>query len=279
MCSPEVMARVRASLNRRQMLGIAGTLGALALTPRGVLAQSATPMATPTVSGFSSIVDLTHTLTQEFPVFPGGVQAEITVDNTITENGFYTNLLNLQEHTGTHMDAPAHFVEGGTTADMIPVEQFVAPMAVIDISAKTESDPDSQLTVDDILAWEDANGELPAGAFVAMYSGWESRLSDPASFINLDGDDVQHYPGFDPAAAAFLIEERNIVGIGVDTLSLDFGAYQDFGTHITILSAGGYGLENVANLGTLPASGATIIVGGPKHEAASGGPTRAFALL
>jgi len=273
------MARVRASLNRRQMLGIAGTLGALALTPRGVLAQSATPMATPTVSGFSSIVDLTHTLTQEFPVFPGGVQAEITVDNTIAENGFYTNLLNLQEHTGTHMDAPAHFVEGGTTADMIPVEQFVAPMAVIDISAKTESDPDSQLTVDDILAWEDANGELPAGAFVAMYSGWESRLSDPASFINLDGDDVQHYPGFDPAAAAFLIEERNIVGIGVDTLSLDFGASQDFGTHITILSAGGYGLENVANLGTLPASGATIIVGGPKHEAASGGPTRAFALL
>ena len=279
MCSPEVMARVRASLNRRQMLGIAGTLGALALTPRGVLAQSATPMATPTVSGFSSIVDLTHTLTQEFPVFPGGVQAEITVNTTIAENGFYTNQLNLQEHTGTHMDAPAHFVEGGTTADMIPVEQFVAPMAVIDISAKTESDPDSQVTVDDILAWEDANGELPAGAFVAMYSGWESRLSDPASFINLDGDDVQHYPGFDPETAAFLIEERNIVGIGVDTLSLDFGASQDFGTHITILTAGRYGLEAMANLGTLPASGATIIVGGPKHEAASGGPTRAFALL
>ena len=88
MCSPEVMARVRASLNRRQMLGIAGTLGALALTPRGVLAQSATPMATPTVSGFSSIVDLTHTLTQEFPVFPGGVQAENTVNTTIAENGF-----------------------------------------------------------------------------------------------------------------------------------------------------------------------------------------------
>ncbi len=279
MCSPEVMARVRASLNRRQMLGIAGTLGALALTPRGVLAQSATPMATPTVSGFSSIVDLTHTLTQEFPVFPGGVQAEITVNTTIAENGFYTNQLNLQEHTGTHMDAPAHFVEGGTTADMIPVEQFVAPMAVIDISAKTETDPDSQLTVDDILAWEDANGELPAGAFVAMYSRWESRHPDPASFINLDGDDVQHYPGFDPEAAAFLIEERNIVGIGVDTLSLDYGASQDFGTHITILTAGRYGLENVANLGTLPASGATIIVGGPKHETASGGPTRAFALL
>lgn len=279
MCSPEVMARVRASLNRRQMLGIAGTLGALALTPRGVLAQSATPMATPTVSGFSSIVDLTHTLTQEFPVYPGGVQAEITVDKTIAENGFYTNLLNLQEHTGTHMDAPAHFAEGGATADMIPVEQFVAPMAVIDISAKTESDPDSQVTVDDILAWEDANGELPAGAFVAMYSGWESRLSDPASFINLDGDDVQHYPGFDPEAAAFLIEERDIVGIGVDTLSLDYGASQDFGTHITILTAGRYGLEAMANLGTLPASGATIIVGGPKHEAASGGPTRAFALL
>ncbi len=279
MCSPEVMARVRASLNRRQVFGIAGTLGVLAVTPRGVLAQSATPVASPTASGFSSIRDLTHTLTEEFPVFPGGVQAQITVDNTIADNGFYTNLLTLQEHTGTHMDAPAHFIEGASTADMIPVEQFVAPMAMIDISAKTESDPDSQLTVDDILAWEDANGPLPAGAFVAMYSGWETRLDDPASFINQDADGVQHYPGFDPEAAALLIDERNIVGIGVDTLSLDYGASTDFATHVTVLSAGRYGLEGLANLGTLPAFGATIIVGGPKHATASGGPSRVFALL
>ena len=109
-----------------------------------------------------------------------------------------------------------------------------------------------------------------------MYSGWESRLSDPDTYINLDPEGVQHYPGFDPDAAAFLVEERNIVGIGVDTLSQDPGNSVDFGTHLTILGAAKYAVENVANLSQLPPIGANVIVGGPKHENASGGPTRIY---
>ena len=95
----------------------------------------------------------------------------------------------------------------------------------------------------------------------------------------MDDQDVQHYPGWAPEATAFLVEERDIVGVGVDTLSLDHGASTDFGTHVTLLTAGKYGIENLANLGTVPATGATIVVGGPKHRNASGGPTRAFALI
>jgi Putative cyclase len=95
-----------------------------------------------------------------------------------------------------------------------------------------------------------------------MYSGWEARLDDPASFINQDGAGVPHFPGFHPDAAALLVNERDIVAIGVDTVSLDFGASTDFKTHLTVLPAGKYGLENLAALATVPPSGATIIVGG-----------------
>ena len=112
-----------------------------------------------------------------------------------------------------------------------------------------------------------------------MNSGWEARLVDPPTYLNQDASGTPHFPGFHPDASTLLVEERDIVGIGVDTVSLDFGAATVFDTHVTLLGAGKYGLENLAALGTVPASGATIIVGGPKHVNASGGPTRALAVF
>jgi kynurenine formamidase len=287
MCSPEVMARVRNAVSRRGLVGGVAGLGAAALAgglARPVGARAARQEATPVVGavglpGFSRVVDLTHVVSPEFPVYPGTPAMEQTVFVTVAANGYYQNMLTLNEHTGTHMDAPAHFDEDGMTAELIPVERLVAPLAVVDISARAASDPDAQLMPDDVLAWEAANGSLPAGALVAMFSGWETRLSDPASFVNLDASGVQHYPGFHPETAALLVEERDVVGIGVDTLSQDFGASTDFGTHVTICGSGRYGIENLANLSAVPPAGAFIIIGGPKHRAASGGPTRAFALF
>ena len=289
MCSPEVMSKVRQEISRRRLLGQTGAAAAVAaagassLTLRSARAQDATPVASPVSGslpgGFSQIIDLTHTWGEDFPVYPGTSLPSFEVAVTVADDGFYSQNLTLNEHTGTHMDAPAHFVEDAVTADQLPAEQLIAPLAVIDISAKTATDDDAQGTVDDITAWESANGPLPAGAFVALYSGWETRLSDPASFVNLDDEDVQHYPGWAPEATAFLVDERDITGVGVDTLSLDYGASTDFGTHITLLNAGKYGLENLANLGSVPATGAIIVVGGPKHENASGGPSRVYAVM
>ncbi len=111
-----------------------------------------------------------------------------------------------------------------------------------------------------------------------MYSGWETRLSDPETFVNLDSLGTPHFPGFDPEAAELLVNERDVVGVGVDTLSLDAGVSKDFGTHLTVLPAGKYGLENLANLGEVSPAGTTLIVGGPKHEGATGGPSRVFAV-
>ena len=255
------------------------------LGPTGAKAQdAATPAAGPLASpialgGATQIQDLTHVVSPTFPMYPGAPQMEIILLRTIQGNGFYKNLLVLDEHTGTHMDAPGHFAPDGTSAEQLAVERLVAPLAVIDISSRAANDPDAQLMPDDITAWEAQHGPLPTGAFVAMYSGWEARLSDPASFLNQDAAGMPHFPGFHPDAAAMLVDERDIVAIGVDTVSLDFGASTDFKTHLTVLPAGKYGLENLAALATVPPSGATIIVGGPKHINASGGPTRALAVF
>ena len=132
---------------------------------------------------------------------------------------------------------------------------------------------------DDITAWEGQHGPLPAGAFVAMYSGWEARLGDPASFLNQDAAGVPHFPGFHPGCRGAAGQRARHRRHRRDTVSLDFGASTDFKTHLTVLPAGKYGLENLAALATVPPSGATIIVGGPKHINASGGPTRAFAVF
>lgn len=162
--------------------------------------------------------------------------------------------------------------------DQLPVEGFFAPLVVVDISRRAASDEDAGVTVDDIRAWERRHGPLPEGAFVAMYSGWEERLSDPDSFLNADASGTLHFPGFTPEAAEFLVGKRSIVGIGVDTLSLDPGASTEIEVHRTTLPTGKYGLENIANLGEVDAAGATIIVGGPKHENGTGGPARVFAV-
>jgi kynurenine formamidase len=273
MCSPKVMNIVQQTLSRRDLFKTVlagGAASVLASLPK-VSAQTITSL------NLTNLADLTHTINSNTPMFPGFEGPKITTLVNVKDNGFYGNMWEIWEHTGTHLDAPAHFIEGGVTADKLPLGSFIAPIAVIDIEAKTADDDDAMVTVDDITAWESANGQLPDGVVVMMYSGWEKRLSDPASYINQRDDGTIHFPGFSPEAATFLVNERNITGIGVDTLSQDVGASTTFDVHVTILGAGKYGLENVANLSTIPAAGAYLIMGSLKIENASGGPVRLMA--
>ncbi|MBA2277767.1 MAG: cyclase family protein [Chloroflexia bacterium] len=297
MCSPEVLRKVSATLaasgrlDRRRFVGVSGaavigaaawhgTAGARQATPQAgaTPVPGSTPGSDAICLNFSTIVDLSHVHGPEFPMFPGAEQMSMEVIVTIEADGFFKNRLTFDEHTGTHLDAPAHFDPDGDTADLLPPENFFAPLAVIDISRRADADPDTAVSRDDLLAWEAVNGQLPAGAFVAMSSGWAARIANPASYINLGADGVPHFPGFDLEAAEFLLDEREIVGIGVDTLSQDPGNSTDFATHVAILGAGKYGIENLNNLDALPPSGATVIIGAPKHLGASGGPARVFAV-
>ncbi len=278
MCAPQVMDTVNRELSRRHALGLL-VAPAVASTP---LHSLATPQQNVMCrEGFSTIRDLTHVLTPNTPVFPGVRPIQVTPRITIARNGIFGNEVTFTEHCGTHLDAPAHFAAEGRTTDQMDAREFFAPLAVISIADRASRDPDTGVTVDDLRAWEREHGRLPEGTFVAMDSGWDRRVTDSKAFVNADAQEVMHFPGFTVEAAEFLTKERVIVGVGVDTLSLDVGMSSVRGAypaHLTLLPAGKYGLELMANLNDVPPSGATLIVGAPKHQGGSGGPARVFAV-
>ena len=271
MCVPGCHETIVRRLNRRRLV-----LGGMAAA--AAIAAPRAPARAQTAASFSRVIDLTHTLPPDFPTFDGEPGLSIEPAFTFADDGYNLSFWRLNEHTGTHLDAPIHFSAEGQSADAIPVENLVVPLAVIDIRGKAEADPDAQVTPDDIRAWIAANGTIPAGACVAMRSGWDRFVTDQR-FRNADAEGVMHFPGFHPEAAALLMEEADVVGIAVDTLSLDHGASADFATHYAWLPTNRWGLECIANLGDLPATGATLVVGAPKISGATGGPSRVMALL
>lgn len=288
MCVPKCHQKIVQSLSRREFLktlGLAAT-AAVAVNPASALAAAieSKPMPSPVqsippmqVGFFSKVVDLTHTLTPEFPTFGGQPQLELEMLVTLAKDGYNIYQWTLNEHTGTHMDAPFHFSDQNT-ADKIPVSDLVGPLAVVDIRAKAEEDPDAVVTPADLQAWEKSYGELPPGAIVAMLSGWDANVATD-KFRNADDKGVMHFPGFGLEAIDFLLKEREVKGIMVDTLSLDNGPSTTFDVHYNWLPANKWGMECVANLGQLPPFGATVFVGGPKIGGASGGPSRVIALV
>lgn len=272
MCAPGCLEHVRDRLlSRRSVLA-----GATAVAATAGLATPAAP-ARAAERSFSRVVDLTHPLPPDFPTYFGTPQLEVEVLNSYDQHKFNMKKWTLVEHTGTHMDAPFHFSADGQTADAIPVERLVVPLAVVDIAARAAADADAQVTPDDLKAWEGRHGPLPEGCCVAMHSGWDRHVTGDR-FRNADGAGTMHFPGFHLEAAQMLLE-RDVVGIAVDTLSLDFGPSADFAVHYAWLPTNRWGLECVAGLGELPAVGATLVVGGPKIVGATGGPSRVLALV
>jgi kynurenine formamidase len=288
MCSPEVAKVVReriakegaSSLTRRNFLRLGGmTAGSAALTSLLAAAGRVSAQATEEPAMTGEVIDLSYVFSTNMPTYLLGETPQREDYVTVENDGFYIQRWNFTEHAGTHVDIPAHFVVGAETVDNYAPELLISPAIVIDISAKAAENADAALEVADIETWESANGPIPAGAVVFLYSGWGSKWEDPIAFRNADADDVQHYPGFSPEAATFLVEERDIRGVGVDTLSLDPGNSTTFDVHVTILSAGKYGIEGVANLEAIKDRPATVFVGVPRWEAGSGGPARVLAVV
>jgi kynurenine formamidase len=276
MCVPGTLEAVRT--DRRGFLKLAA--GAVAGMAASSAAQLAAPLAAEARVTIRTVQDLTHVLHPGFPSFNPTFfpKMERKVFVSIKKDGFYGNVLTYWEHSGTHMDAPHHFVEGRWFVHQIPAGRLIGPAVVIHIHERAQSDADAQLTPADLRAYERRYGRIPRGAIVLMHSGWESRVNSTEAYRNADAKGVMHFPGFHPEAAAFLVEERTITGIGVDTLSLDYGRSADFKTHVTVLGANRWGLENVANLAKIPPRGATLFVGAPRVAEGSGGPTRVVAV-
>jgi len=248
------------------------------------MAVCATASAPPSAIGsepsrfsFQHVIDLTHTLSVSFPM-TWSDSFSLEPVSKLGKDKWNANRWHLQEHSGTHLDAPLHCTNG-LSGDRIPADQLVGPLVVVDIRARATSIPDSQLMPDDLAAWERQNGRIPFGAVVALFSGWDTRVNDPHRFFGLDEKDGYHFPGFHLESVQFLQERRDVKGIATDTLSLDPGTSADFPVHHYWLGHNKWGLENVAGLGLVPPQGATIVVGSPKIAGCTGGPTRVFALL
>jgi len=269
MCDICVMNAVKDRMLSRRSFFKAGAVGAAAVATSGLGTAAL-------ADGHGTVADMTHTLHEDFPTYFGESQFSREALFNFQEHGF--NLLNLtiNEHTGTHIDAPLHFSADGQSVDEIPVSSLVAPLCVIDIAARAAEDADTQVTPDDLQAWIDAHGDIPDTACVAMYSGWAAKV-DGEGFRNFDGT-AQHYPGFHVEATQMLLE-TGAQSIASDTLSLDHGISNDFATHYAWLPAGRFGIECLANLDSVPAAGATLVVGAPKIRGGTGGPARIFAMV
>ncbi len=277
MCSPSVIESVLAGVSRREALHLAAGLlaGALPCTSRAAAADR--PGEKPTIAA-GNVLDLTHPLSPTFPIWPGNAPIKVTNTATRAREGYFANRWDVAEHHGTHLDAPAHFAPNGVTAERLDAASLIVPAVVIDIRARARHNADAVVTIDDLRAWEKAHGRLPKQCGVFLNSGWDAKAGDAQAFLGQDRSKTLHFPGFSKEVCAFLLSEREVAGLAVDTLSLDFGASKEFAVHKLWLGAGRWGLECVANLAKLPPAGATVFVGAPKVIGASGGPTRVLAV-
>jgi kynurenine formamidase len=232
------------------------------------------------------MVDLTHPLNSKtlyWPTSPTTFKLDSLSYGQTPGGWFYSSFaFSAPEHGGTHLDAPIHFGEGHLTVDRVPLDRLIAPAVLIDITAKTKTDPDYRLTRDDVLAFEKVNGKIAAGTIVLVRTGWSTRWPDKKSYL---GDDTPndasklHFPSYGVEAARLLIQERRVAAIGIDVASIDYGPSQDFMVHRIAAAADVPGIENLTNLNLLPATGAFLFALPMKIEGGSGGPVRAVALV
>lgn len=236
---------------------IAGYVLALALF---LFAQRHPDSSSPT--GFHAVVDLTHSL-------DAAALAHLRAEKSASST----------EQFETRIDAPAGFAPSLWTVDKIPAERLLAPLVVLDVSANIRNDPDYQISVEDIAKWEMAHSQIPFGSIVMARTGWDSRWHLLRDYRNLDSRGVMHFPGYSADAAKFLVEGRGAVGLGIDTVSIDYGPSRDFPVRQYTLAHSVYQLENVTNLDRAPASGGMVVIAPPRLEGRSTAPVRILALV
>jgi len=273
-------------------------LGTLSCTgqPETAQAGSETTAASVLMAAFSGTsgvwLDLTYPFSESTTYWPTADGFALdTVAFGMVEGGYFYSAFNFSsaEHGGTHLDAPIHFAEGHQAADEIPLSRLIGPAVVVDVQANVrpaaaDADADYLVTTEDLEAWEAEHGRLPDGVIVLLRTGWGSRYQDRTAYLGtaLTGPAAVpelHFPGLDPDAARWLVGQRSIAALGIDTPSIDFGQSTLFETHQVIYGADIPGFENVANLEALPPTGSFVVALPMKIEGGSGAPLRIVAFV
>lgn len=225
-------------------------------------------------------VDLSYSFSSETIYWPTGKPFELEqVFYGMSENGYFYSSYNYSasEHGGTHFDAPVHFAEDAPTTEQVPLDRLIGPAAVVDVTE--QASPDYQVATEDIARWEQAHGRIPDGAILLFRTGWGSRWPDPKQFLGTDRRGAEavaelHFPGISPEAARWLVDERAVDAVGIDTASIDYGQSKTFETHRILYGAKIPGFENVANMEELPEVGSYVIALPMRIAGGSGGPLR-----
>ncbi|WP_215223728.1 cyclase family protein [Echinicola shivajiensis] len=234
-----------------------------------------------------NIIDLTHAFSDETVYWVTAKEFELEeVAKGQTEKGYFYSANNFEtsEHGGTHIDAPVHFAEKGVSVDEIPLEQLIGTGVKIDVSERGLSNPDYQISLEDLENWESKNGQIPEGSIVLLQSGHGKYYPDKVKYLGTDERGAEavkylHFPGLAPDAAKWLMDQRKIKSVGIDTPSIDFGQSQYFETHVALMTNDIPAFENVANLDALPAKGFQVIALPIKIKGGSGGPLRIVAVI
>jgi len=260
------------------------TLAALA----AVAAAGCAPSESPPISLLDGTwIDLTHDFAEDAVYWPTAKTFELEVlSRQRTEAGFFyaANNYSAAEHGGTHIDAPIHFAEDRWTLAEIPLERLIGPAVVVDVSRKAAENRDYLVGVADLEAWEARHGRIPDGAIVLLYTGFGRWWPDRVRYMGTDarGDEgvaQLHFPGLAPEAADWIVSERTVSAVGLDTPSIDYGPSKKFESHVTLNTANIPALENVANLDRVPAAGAIAVALPMKIRDGSGGPLRIAAFV
>jgi kynurenine formamidase len=230
-------------------------------------------------------VDLTYAYSEETIYWPTAEGFHLEEESYgMTPGGWFYSAYrySASEHGGTHFDAPIHFAEGRNTSEQVPLDRLIGPAAVVDVSERAT--PDYLVTVEDLTGWEAIHGPIPPGSILLLRTGWGERWPDPVRFLGTDQKGPEavpllHFPGISPEAARWIVENREIDAIGIDTPSIDYGQSTTFETHQILYRENMPGFENVANLEELPEWGAYVVALPMKIEGGSGGPLRMVAFI
>ncbi len=242
-------------------------------------------MATGCAASPSRIIDLTHPFDEHTVYWPKNQRFHRQdTARGMTDKGYWyaSGTFSASEHGGTHLDAPVHFAASGMSIDEIPVEHLLGPAVVLDIRESSRQNPDYELTVQNIRDWEKRYGLIEPDDLVLLRTGWGAYWPDRRRYLGSPTPDdplTLHFPGFSARAMAFLVQDRKIRGVGIDTASIDPGQSKDFQAHRILSAANKYAIENVAQLDRLPPRGATVYAMPIKIKHGTGGPVRIIALV
>ena len=236
-------------------------------------------------AGAAAWIDLTHDLSEDTIFWPTAEKFSRTTDfEGETDKGYYYSAYSFStaEHGGTHIDAPAHFARGGRHVDEIPLDQLIGDAVVIDVSGEVAMDRDHLVSVADIQGWEASHGAIPEGAIVLLRTGFSQYWPDAEKYLGTAERGAEavaklSFPGLGPEAAAWLMENRRVKAVGIDTASIDYGKSKYFRTHVALMTQNVPAFENLANLDQLPATGVYVVALPAKIRGGSGGPLRIVA--